>query len=296
MFFSPLIKNLIKKNDNISELEKNFIHWFIKIGYFNIILLIISIVTQILHYVSKLSILQTISFILTIVLWISLVVWSIYAISNKEILKNNNQINKKEQKTDLLENILYYIPIYNIYIRYKKHEFENANLILKKSIVVRTIFTILLIFSNKINLIFIIITFIVLRVISLTNWINWWDNVKKIINSLFKKNPEEIRAYFKWTIITVFNKKNIKENIALTKNKFSLIPKIEYRQMLLQYIILLIILGFWLYKSYINWSTNTIIALILILSRYLMMIIKRKHVPNLPIIKEVTDLFFKHKI
>ncbi len=294
MFFSPLIQNLIKKSNTISELDKNFIKWFIKLWYFNIILLIISIITQISFYITKIPLLQTTSFITIIIVWVSLTIWSIYAILNKEIFKNNHEI--KIDKTHLLEEILYYIPIYNIYLWYKKHEFEKSNLILKESILLRTIFTALLIISSGSNLIFIILIFIIIRIVSIINWIYWWEKSLKKINNIFKKNPEEMFAYIIWIWKTIFNWKTIKENILMTKQKYELIPKIDYKQILLQYIILSLLICLLIYKWYINNNLNLMIWSLLIIWRYWIMIVKRQHVPNLPIIKEFVDLFFKNKI
>ncbi len=98
MFFSPLIQNLLKKNKKITEDEKWFIKWFIKVWYLNIILLIITITLQVIFYMTQIWLIQTISFILTIVLAGSLAIGSIYAISNKAIIKNKNTDDKKTIK------------------------------------------------------------------------------------------------------------------------------------------------------------------------------------------------------
>ena len=296
MFFWPLIQNIVKKNKYLSNWDIQFISWFIKLWYFNIILLAISIFTQICFYITRISLLQNASFIIGIILWISLITWSIFAILNKNILQNNDEENITEKEVDLLTNILYYIPIYNIYIWYKKHNFENPELMIKESIILWTIFTVsMLIFKWNSTILLIIIIFII-RIISITTGIYLADKQWKIINNLFKKNPEEIWSYISWTIKTIFNSKTINENITTTKQKFELIPKLEYRQILLQYIILTMIIWFLVYTGYSSRNLNLIISCWLIIGRYLIMIIKRRHVPNLPIIKEFVDLFFKNKL
>lgn len=294
MFFSPLIQNLTKKND-INKSEQNFLKGYIKLGYFNIILLGMTIFFQIIYYTSNNSLFQNLWFVISIVLWISLTVWSICAILNKEIFWNNNKTNLIHSKDALLDNILCYIPIYNIYKRYDEHKFENPNILLKESLLLWTIFSILLLIFPWESLIIMIILIVVLRIISVSNGVYWWEKFENTINKIFKKNPEEIWGYFLGIIKTLFNWKKIKENISNIKQTFELIPKIDYKQILWQYLILLIILLFSFYLWIKNDNINVVVALLLITWRYGVMIIKRKHVPNIPILKEFVNLFFKKK-
>lgn len=295
MFFSPLIQKQIKKRSDISKDEKNFIQWFIKIWYMNILMLILSIWLQIIFYLTNIGFIQSISIITTTILAISLVIWSIYAISGKELIKSNqivNEINSSQKKINIIIN---YIPLYNIYLRYKKHNFENPDLVLKESILVwSTLLVTLLLFNNE-KIIWFGITIIVIRVITLLNNINFWEKTKNFVNSLFKKNPEEIRWYVIWTIKTIFNKKSLKENINTNKTIFELIIKIEYKQILLEYILLFILGLYLIYYWYINQNISLLFSIVFILGRYVVMIIKWKRVPHLPIIKEITSLFFNNK-
>ncbi|MCK9466879.1 MAG: hypothetical protein M0P94_00980 [Candidatus Absconditabacterales bacterium] len=296
MFFSPLIQNLIKKNNiNIEESEKNFLNGYIKLGYFNIILLGISVFFQIIYYTSNNKLFQSLGIILSIVLGISLVIGSVYAILNKEILGKNNEkdFNYKDEK--LLDNILYYIPVYNVYKRYNEHKFENPNILLKESLLLRTVFTVFLLIFPGENLIIILILIVALRIISIANGLYGGEKFNIIINKIFKKNPEEIWGYILGVSTTLFNGKKITENISNIKQKFELIPKIDYKQILSQYLILLILLGFLFYLGVSNNNINLIFAALLITGRYGVMIIKRKHVPNIPILKEFVNLFFKNK-
>ncbi len=293
MFFSPLIQNLIKKKDKISTKEKSFINWFIKIGYFNITLLMITIVLQAIYYMTNNSIYQITSIIIASVLALSLVISSIYAISDIEIIKNKTQ--EKTENNNKLEKLLNYIPLYNIYIWYKKHDFENPNIILKESIIIRWLYSLLFItFTNsKLNrLIFVIL---IVRIIMLINDINYWNKVKTIVNNLFKKNPEEIRWYFSGTIFWLINKKSIKENINIQKKEFEFLFKFEEKQILLEYIILFWLSIYWLYKWFVLENIIFIFSILFILSRYIIMIIKRNHVPHIPIIKWITQVLFKNK-
>jgi hypothetical protein len=87
----------------------------------------------------------------------------------------------------------------------------------------------------------------------------------------------------------------LKNNINTSKNDFELILKIEYKQILLEYIILFILSLYLIYNWYINHNIFIVISTIFILIRYIIMIVQRSHVPHLPIIKEITDLFFNNK-
>ncbi len=293
MFFSPLIKNLIKKKENISNEEILFIKWFIKLWYFNIIILSISIFLQIIFYMTNNTIYQTISIVIAWVLTLSLVIGSIYAVSNKEIIKNKeSKIEEKNNKLDLLLN---YIPLYNIYLWYKKHNFENPDIILKESIIIRGLYSIIFIIFTNPTINRIILTIFIVRVIMFISNINYWDKIKNFINKLFKKNPEEIRWYFSGTIFWLFNKKNIEENVDIQKKQFELLFKLEEKQILLEYIIFLLLWIYWSYRWFILENNFLIFSILFIISRYLIMIIKRNHVPHIPIIKWITNILFKNK-
>ncbi len=313
MFFSPLIQNMLKKNKSISLENQKFISGFIKLWYFNIWLLIITIILQIIFYTTKLDITQTISTIITIILAISLVLGSIYAISWKAIIKSsqnesnsdskskaNNNHNDKiiihEKTNNKLEILINYIPLYNIYLRYKDHKFDNPDIILKESILLWSLFSIILIAvqNQTINLIIIIIIWI--RIISLINDVDFGSKIKQYINDSFKKNPEELRWCISGTIITIFNKNNISQNITTQKNNYELLFKSKNKQIILEYIILFALITWWLYIWYTTSNTMLIFALLFIVSRYLIMLIKRNHLPHIPVAREITNIFFKHKI
>lgn len=88
-----------------------------------------------------------------------------------------------------------YLPIYNLYLRYQSHSFERPNRRIKESILWRMLFTILCIFGNStINSILLIV--IILRVASLILDIDIVPlHIKRRLNTLFLKNPEELRGY-----------------------------------------------------------------------------------------------------
>jgi hypothetical protein len=302
MFFSPLIQKMLKKNKNITQQDKDFVAWSIKLGYFNIFLLLLTIVLQVVFYLTKLSITQTISTVTMIVLAISLVIWSIYAISGKSILKSSNKINKdllKTSDTDLtnnkLETLINYIPLYNIYLRYKNHNFNNPDIILKESILRWSLFAIIFITVQSPTVNWIILSILWIRIIALMNGIDLSNTAKQKINKLFTKNPEELRWYISWTITNLFNKKTISENITTQKTNYELLFKSTNKQIIFEYTILDLLIIWWIYTWYITNNTALIAAILFIAARYLIMLIKRNHLPHIPVIREITSIFFKQK-
>jgi len=308
MFFSPLIQNLIKKNKNITNKDKNFIKSFIKLGYFNIFLLLINIGLQIGFYLSNLFIFDTAGIVFMITLTLSLVTGSIYAISGntipllrQSIDENNSEQNNKQENINnidnKLHNLLNYMPFYNIYLRYKNHNFNNPNPILKESILRWSLFTLILIlFQNQtINRIF--ITILLIKIVALMNDITFWKDTQQKLNQLFTKNPEELRWYITGTLSHLFSKSklSLQENINTKKEKYSLLYKSQNKQILFEYILFWILSITSIYQWYISNNHLLIIAIFFISARYIIMIVKRNHLPHLPLLKEITGMFFKSK-
>jgi hypothetical protein len=95
-----------------------------------------------------------------------LIINSILAISEKSIFNKSNNT-----KNDILDVIKNYIPIYNIFLRYKAHNFDNPNKTLKESIILRGVFSILILLFSNINTILIILFIVIIRIVTITNGI-----------------------------------------------------------------------------------------------------------------------------
>ncbi len=290
MFFAPLIKNNIKNDNKLTYEEKSFIYGFIKLGYLNIILLAIALVLQIFHRNTSNKVFQNISIWILILLAILLIIWCILAIFGKNINKN------KIEMTSDFDQILYFIPIYNIYIRYKNHQFEWENSTIKSSIVLRSIFSLSLIFipNNYVNLCLFII--ILLKAICTVNWLNFGTKFRNFVNNIFFKNPEEIWWYIIWTVCSLSNKNWLQENINNQKKHFEFLFKTDNKQIIAEYSLLWLILLLFVYLGIQNNDFKIFIWTALIFFRYLIMIINRKHLPHIPVLREITNIFFKSKI
>lgn len=293
MFFAPFIKNNLKTNKSLSDEDKIFVNWFIKLWYLNILLLWISIIFWILQIRTNNIILQKISMWFLILLAISLCVWTILVALNKNINpKNAEEISDKNK----LEILLSFIPLYNIYIWYENHQFQWDNSIIKSSILLRTLFTLSSIFAWNTYINVAILWLIIFKITYTISGINFGEKREEHINNAFQKNPEEIRGYLSWTIKSLFNKNWLKNNITEQKNIYEFIFKIDNSQIICEYILLCLTCILWIYV----WITKNISFLIIwdfmILIRYWIMALKWKHLPHLPIFKEITNLFFKSKI
>ena len=291
MFFAPLIKNNIKINKHLSDEDKSFINGYIKLWYFNIILLIICIIIWIIHFRTNDPIFEKINIWLLITLSISLIIWTLLVAINKNINKNND-LEALESKNDF-EKLLYFIPIYNIYIRYNNHQFEWENSTIKCSIILRSIFALSAVFIMNIYLNIFILCIIVIIALCNINWIYFGSKLKQSLNNSFSKNPEEIRWYITGPLYAPFNKKGIKNSIEEQKKHYEFLFKTDNKQIIVEYILLTILCLIGIYYGTTHWKYIIIIWDIFIILRYFIMLIKRQHLPHLPIFRWITNIFFK---
>lgn len=293
MFFAPLIKNNLKTNESLSNEDKSFINWFIKLWYLNILLLTIALIIRVIQIKTNNTILQKISMWFLILLAISLCVWTILVSLNKNINQNKSEEISDENKLHIL---LSFIPIYNIYTWYENHQFEWDNSLIKSSILLRTLFTLSSIFIRNTYINIAILCLILFKIIYTISGINFWKKRDRHINNTFQKNPEEIRWYLTWSIKSLFSKNWIRNNIVEQKSIFEFIFKIDNKQIIFEYILLWLTCISWTYV----WITHKIPFLIIwdimIILRYWIMAIKWKHLPHLPIFRGITSIFFKSKI
>lgn len=289
MFFAPLIKNNIKNNNNLSQEDREFIIWYIKLWYINIILLVITIVLWIIQLITNSLIIKKISIWFLIWLAVFLFIWTLLVALNTNINTNSKVIEKEQDYNQLL----YFVPIYNIYIWYENHKFEWENSTIKCNIILRSIFALSAIFIMNIYInIFILCTILLIALCNI-NWMYFWSKRKQAFNNSFSKNPEEIRWYICGPFYALFNKKSIKDNIEEQKKHYEFLFKTENKQIIVEYILLTILCLIGIYLGTTHWKYILIIWDLLIILRYLIMIIKRKHLPHLPIFRWITNIFFK---
>lgn len=309
MFFAPLVQHTLNKwTLELNNKEKTFIQWYIKFGYIALILLAIIILTGSVAYRLESSAIDRIYSWSIILLTIMLIIGTVGIVTDTNILSDDKwliDIYHQHISIDKKEIFLNYLPVYNIFLRYKEHEFTKPNLIVKESIIAWLVFILVGIFTTPF-LTSIVLIVIIIRVTSLlANTDIVHPEVKKFINTLFTKNPEEIRWYIRWSATalivslekgrgTPWGRDLLNTEIQSAKETFSLLYNVELHNSILiktQYLIAIII-GILLYTEWrINYASwNTLLPLLFIIWRYGIMFIKWNHLPPLPITKEITDL------
>lgn len=299
---------LNKYEFQINNNDIDFIKWYMYLGWINIILLLISITLWVSDYVWGFGFLNTLYMSLMSLLVISLVIWCICIFTDTSVISTKTQdktsitpVIIEWEKSDML---LDYLPISNIYRRYKAHNFDTPNTIIKESIIVWWIFAVICMTWN-ITILSFILMIIITRIVTLMNNIDVVPNkIRIFISQLFLKNPEEMFWYIKWTLLfagkaLIHHKETLQECINTEKQEYSYlynIKKIWFIQ--LQYI--LAIAGLATVCRQFGLFPNTefeYIARWLISSRYLVMLFAWKHVPAIPVFNEIVGwlLYIKNK-
>ncbi|MCX6825038.1 MAG: hypothetical protein NTY80_02325 [candidate division SR1 bacterium] len=301
LFFSPLVQNMLKENTrDITEKDREFIHGYIKFGYITILFGLITIVTGIMNYffvLKFLNVIYTISiFILIFLLFISIVsiLSDIRLLKGDDALVENYAI--EGSKKDI---ILKYLPGYNIYLRYKEHSFDKPNWRIKESILLWAVFTgISMIGNNMIDTILLIL--VITRIAAIMSDIDFVNTtIKQHINILFLKNPEEIFGYvtglfvYLWkAFIHLFSKiesYSLQNEIAKEKEVYSRIIDIpENKNIIIEYILGIILVSGLVYLIQPDFTVRTYyVGFLLLITRYLIMAVQLKHLPHLPIAREI---------
>ncbi len=299
MFFAPFIKSRLNKSENeLNQDEKNFVQSFISLGWINIIVLWITAIVGLSAYYNPSDFLITSYQILIWILVFMIIGWSIAAIAEYPI-NLKSKTNSKLGKSDKINLLLYYIPGYSIYLRYNQHKFDDPNIYLKESMILWALFTVFSFLAYDIPIIIIAII-IVVRVVMLIGGLDIIpQKTKEKISKLFYKNPEEIWAYVRWSVLFIFQNNYTKEwwksLVNKHKKEYQYIYDIKKtRTIQVQYWIWFIIMIIILWQIDLGRIPALwMLGVALFLSRYLTMIFIRNRAPSLPIIHEIQSLISK---
>lgn len=303
LFFAPLVHYILRRTKrNLSESDTLFVSSYIKLGYLHLFLWIITILASTLQYFLIVSWVHTL-YIASIALLITLLMMSIVCIlADISILHGNTFFGSHQplsgNKKDI---ILKFLPIYNVYLRYDAHNFASPNRWIKESLLWRGALA-LVSMTWIVWLTTIILLCIILRVAALMSDIDFFPlSLKRIFNNLFTKNPEEIRWYLLWSLLygyhflTAFITRtslspNFRTDIITAKDLYSSIIDIHASHHLIirEYLIGSVLIVIWLFIipftpplwTYYVWG-------VLILARYILMVSIRKHLPHLPLAREI---------
>lgn len=301
LFFSPLVQNMLKRNTrDITDQEREFIRWYIKLGYITLGFGIITVAAGILHYIFALNILNTI-YTISIFILLSLLIISVVSIlSDISLLRwQNSPLHTYTVEGNKKDIILKYLPLYNIYLWYQAHSFDKPNRWIKESIILRGIF-VLICSMGSVRWATITLIVIIVRVASLMSDIDMLQTqTKQQLNKIFSKNPEEVRGYV--TGFVSYLGKSIKhlfkptetytleQEIAQEKEAYGAIIDITTMTSIsIEYILWILILGGIIYLIHPDFTVRTYYVWFwLLLIRYILMAIQLKHLPHFPIAREL---------
>lgn len=298
-FFAPVIQNQIKKNSfNLSEEEETFVKSYIQYGYLPLTILIVFITMIIAKNSNNRQRLSSINIIL-MTLTIVLIIGGIIAAIGGRTLINVKQwpakqlVNNKTKNELLVDNwLLYFVPIYNQYALYK----EPNNIVIKESILRRTLICIVTIIDPSNISSIIVITLMIMRAITQTLNIEIrWAEAKNIIGTTFIKFPSELVAYPTASIQRLAkkgNKQNAIFSIILEQRKkhyqheYPNLKTAQKRYGLIIAISVLITLSY-IKKLQLNpeYSIDILIRLIIIGNVTTSLI--TKNIPTIPLVEEL---------
>lgn len=296
MFFSPFITHLLKDtNFELNQEDRLFIQWYISLGWINILLLGLGLISWLLAYFYNIPLLTTIYQIIVWILIFLLTIGCIWAITEIHIIRTSLPSKNEFEYTNTNKalTLLSYLPGYSIYLRYNKHDFDHPDSLLKESLFVWILFGITCFLPTPFVTIIIGIA-ILIRIVTLLGNINIsTQGMSDFFNNLFYKNPEEIWAYIWWSIVFLFhgnyNRPYRKLLIETTKKEYQYLYDIKkFGTIQWQYWLGLVSIVFLLRQVdlwHISWLSS--IALLLVLTRYGIMLWIWGRSPALPIMREL---------
>lgn len=294
MFFSPFIKRLIHSRWFVLSVDDSeFIQGYITLWYLNITLLLLSILSGIWMYAIDMPFLRMFYYTILILLLILLLGESIFVLLEKPLLHSKHGFWYTDISLNKTQILLSYLPLYNIYLWYQIHDFQHIYRWPKESIFLWILFIWSWLFFQTPVVSIVIFILIIARVASLFGWIDVLpDQMKNKLNMLFTKNPEELWGYVTWSLRSLFRKEKIADAINQQKLQYSLLVPLTTTSLIIEYSLAWIA---FLWAIYL-WITQTFTVLYygvlgLLLGRYLLMYIRWKHIPHLPLFKELVDFF-----
>ena len=306
MFFSPFVQyGLSHQTPSSSPDDHQFISWYITLGYLTLVLLIISVWLGVRNYLTPYVVLEVGYSISMGILLFLLLVGTICILADVPLHLHQQDAPTFftiQQKRSVL---LYFLPLYNVYLRYHLHTFDQPNRWVKESLLRWTFFVVLCVSYHPI-LLGVLLMIIILRIATLMVGIDVLPlHVKQQINLIFTKNPEELRWYITGicryglqAIGHIFHPASIQTSLQSyvdeEKEKYSrLYPLSQYPSLWAEYILGCLLIGWLIWWINPDKTLFTYyLPLVLLGGRYLIMVIFRQHLPRLPLAREII-LFFR---
>lgn len=291
MFFAPFVKRNVNNDPSFSDEEKDFIMWYVQVGFLNLTFLAIVLVASLIGLFVVQPYLSWIINIWSIAIFI-ISIFSIVSCANSLSMRKSDEkiVYNIQNKGQILKS---YTPILNFSLRFRQNDYSMPYRWLKESILLRTcfIFWTLLLWSSfwLWFLVIILVRFILL----LLNVDIIPLSMKKAINNSFSCNPWEIFAYIFAPIVSKLKKSDYEVVLQERKSQYAQWQKFGIG-IILQYLIFGGIL--YLIHRNITLSVNEIIlyiAAVLWLIRVIIFAVSKKTFLRIPILSEIVSLIFK---
>jgi hypothetical protein len=291
MFFAPLVKYNLKRDFDYSEEEKNFITWYIQVGFVNLIFLVITLIATLINIFWTNPVLPWIITVGSLVVYIITIVSLFSCINGLTMRKSDETVKINIQhKWQLLKA---YTPILNFILRFRQENYNMPYRWLKESILLRTIFIFWTLLFGNYFWIWVLWVMIVRVGLLMLNIDIIPLSIKKATNSAFLCNPWEITAYLFSLLVSKIKKSDY--NTILQARKQSYIQwQSFWLWIIIQYILFMAILYLIYYtRIAISWERIVLlVAAILWIIRIIVFYKYKKTFLKIPILAEITSLVF----
>ena len=193
MFFAPFVKRNVNNDPSFSDEEKDFVMWYVQVGFLNLTFLVIVLVASLIGLFVVRPYLSWIINIWSIAIFI-ISIFSIVSCANSLSMRKSDEkiVYNIQHKDQILKS---YTPILNFSLRFRQNDYTTPYRWLKESILLWTcfIFWTLLLWNSF--WLWILVIILVRFALLLLNVDIIPLSMKKAINNSFSCNPWEIFAY-----------------------------------------------------------------------------------------------------
>lgn len=291
MFFAPFVNSNVNSDLSLSDDERNFIMWYVKVWFVNLIFFVLTAISFVVNIFYFSPILYWIAYIWSFAVYI-ITVFSVFACANGLPMRDSNEsvIQDIQNKDQLLK---VFVPCINFSLRFKQQDYSMPYRWLKESVLLRTCFIFWTTLLWSPFWLWILIIIWVRLILLLINIDIISVSMKKSVNWLFSCNPWEVMPYFSSYIISKIKKSDYLAVLQAEKLKYQQWQKF-WIWIIVQYILFMLLLYFihhWIIISYeeiILW-----VAVLLRIVRVFLFYKNKGTFPKIPIISEIVSLVFK---
>ena len=292
MFFGPFVKRNIDSDSSFTQEEKDFIMWYVQVGFLNLTFLAIVLIAALISLFVVRPYLSWIINIWSIAIFI-ISIFSIVACANSLSMRKADEkiVYDVQHKWQVLKS---FTPILNYFLRFRQNDYSMPYRWLKESILLRTCFIFWTLLLGSSFWLWIVVIIFVRVILLLLNVDIIPLSMKKAINNSFSCNPWEIFAYLFAPIISKIKKIDY-ETVLQAKKSWYAQWQNFWISIILQYLMFFGIL-YLIYRHTITLSLSEIILYTAAASWFIRVIlfsINKKTVLRIPVLSEIVSLVFK---